>query len=52
MKRYSNMIIAVVVTLGIPGCSTVPVVPFDTDGSRSDGIVKMVAPVAAIPARE
>ncbi len=52
MKRYSNMIITVAVTLGISGCSTVPVVPFDTDGSRSDGIVKMVAPVGTFDSAE
>ncbi len=52
MKLYPNMIYTAAVALGISGCSTVPVVPFDTGGSRSDGIVKMVAPVGTFDIAE
>ena len=45
MKHYPGLMIAAAVALGISGCSTAPVIPIDTGGSRADGIVVMVAPV-------
>lgn len=43
MKRLPGLVIVAAMSLGMFGCSTVPVVPFDTGGSRTDGIVTMTA---------